>query len=268
MLEHTADLGSEVAPVLGALVEQAFADGSRRVELRCSLEDVERARAALGAGMRYEGITREPETLGRAVFSRLSHDVGTPIPPCFPELQAGGLSDGVVRLRVTHPEDARALYEEQANPEAKRFALVEPLTEWDIAEKAVRARMEWLTGPQGLMTIVDAATGQPAGKLALRSVVPPKVADVGYGVLPAYRGRGFAARALKLATTWALRGAGYSRLELGVKPENQASLAVALAAGYLPDGVRSNRLRNLDGTFSDEIHFAATESALNLVTYA
>ncbi|WP_424186687.1 GNAT family N-acetyltransferase [Actinokineospora sp. G85] len=96
------------------------------------------------------------------------------------------------------------LHLEQGNQEARQFAILHARPEHEVAEKAARARLEWLTGPHGLLTIVDAETGFAAGKPTLRSVVPPAVADVGHGVTPACRGRGFAARALRLITPWAL----------------------------------------------------------------
>jgi hypothetical protein len=36
-----------------------------------------------------------------------------------------------------------------------------------------------------------------------------------------------------------------------------ASQRAALAGGFQPDGVRAERLRDPDGTFSDEIRFAS-----------
>lgn len=263
-LECATNAETDVPELLRDLVEHALAAGGVRVELRCLLDDVSRVRSALGAGMRYEGVARAAHARGKAVFSRLPEDVGAAIAQKLPELPEEGLTDGVVTLRVTQPSDAAALHQEQVNLEAQRYALGTPLSEHELAEKVARARIEWLTGPDGLMTIVDTRSGLPAGKLTLRSVVPPGVADVGYGVLPAFRGRGFAARALRLIAPWALDRAGYSRLELGSKPGNRASVAVAIAGGFLPDGTRAGRLRNLDGSFDDEVHFAVTRDTLDL----
>ena len=49
---------------------------------------------------------------------------------------------------------------------------------------------------------------------------------------------------------------GFARLELGAKTANLASRRAALAAGFAPDGVRAARLRNPDGSYSDEVRFA------------
>jgi RimJ/RimL family protein N-acetyltransferase len=106
--------------------------------------------------------------------------------------------------------------------------------------------------------MVDAATGSFAGSLRLRLAGPPNIGGIGYAVHPAFRGRGFTTRALRLLAPWAFERAGFARLELGAKRDNIASQRAAAAAGFEPDGVRRARLRNADGTFSDEVRFALT----------
>jgi RimJ/RimL family protein N-acetyltransferase len=106
------------------------------------------------------------------------------------------------------------------------------------------------------MAMVDLATGAVAGTLDLRLAGPPQVGGVGYVVHPRFRGRGYTTRALRLLVPWAFETAGLARLELGAKAGNVASQRAAAAAGFQPDGVQQARLRNPDGTFSDEVRFA------------
>jgi RimJ/RimL family protein N-acetyltransferase len=61
---------------------------------------------------------------------------------------------------------------------------------------------------------------------------------------------------------WAFDVAGFARLELGAKAWNVASQRAALRAGFEPDGVRAARLRNPDGSFSDEVRFALVNPAI------
>jgi RimJ/RimL family protein N-acetyltransferase len=75
-------------------------------------------------------------------------------------------------------------------------------------------------------------------------------------VHPDFRGRGYTTRALRLVAEWAFAQAGFVRLELGAKLHNVASQRAAAAAGFEPDGVAAARLRNADGTFSDEARYA------------
>lgn len=247
--------------VVRMITDLAFERGAVRVELSGALDDLERARTALAAGFRYEGVLRSTvSTLrgmdGGVVFSRVPEDSGEPIGAALPALPNGGIGDGVITLRVGTADDAVPLHTEQSNPEARRWALFEPASESEMAALAARAGLEWLVGPRGLMVIVDNVSGEVAGRLTLRAVVPPHVADVGYGVLPAFRGRGYSARALRVIASWTFGEANYARLELGIKSGNAASRAAAISGGFAPNGTRKSRLRNTDGTFSDELHFA------------
>jgi RimJ/RimL family protein N-acetyltransferase len=110
--------------------------------------------------------------------------------------------------------------------------------------------------------MVDVASGRMAGSLRLRQAGPPNVGGVGYAVHPAFRGRGYTSRALRLLVPWAFGPAGFARLELGAKPVNAASRQAALRAGFEPDGIRRGRLRNVDGTFADEVRFALVNPRL------
>ncbi|WP_433273763.1 GNAT family N-acetyltransferase [Actinosynnema sp. CS-041913] len=244
-----------------ALTEWSFARGATRVQLRCPLDDVDQAKAALGAGFRFEGVSRGvvATAWGAAaggVFARLPCDSGEPIAPALPDLPAGGIGDGVITLRVATAADAAALHLEHSNAEARRWALSDPVPEHETAAQAERAALEWVTGVRALMVIVDDETGDVAGRVVLRPVVPPRVADVGAGVLPRFRGRRYLARALRIVSDWAFAEGGYTRLEAGVKLGNTPSANGVIAAGWDFEGPRKARLRNPDGSFGDEQHYA------------
>ena len=73
-------------------------------------------------------------------------------------------------------------------------------------------------------------------------------------MLPDFRGRGYTARALRLVSAWAHHH-GVHRLELGAKIDNVASQRAARSGGFVDAGTQRERLRNPDGTFSDEMLF-------------
>lgn len=70
--------------------------------------------------------------------------------------------------------------------------------------------------------------------LAMTPVLDPAsgVAELGYLVLPAHRGRGVAGEALRLLTAW-VREQGLTRLLLRIDHDNVASQRVAARCGYV-----------------------------------
>ena len=276
-LDARCDIGYWVAPdarghgyaaeATRVLAGWAFEHGVHRVELLCNLGNVASVRSALAAGFRYEGVVRgydfgpvEPGSSTRlhldvACFARLRTDAGMPIAPRFPRL-GEALTDGVIALRPTTPADVDGWAEQELDELTVRWGFdAAPPPREAIEAVPRRAGLEWLVGNCARMTIEDVASGRFAGSVQLRTTGPPGVGGVGYVVHPAFRGRGYTTRALRLLSRWAFEAAGFARLELGAKTGNVASQKAAVAAGFEPDGVRAQRLRNPDGTYSDEARY-------------
>jgi len=250
-----------------ALAEWAFGAGLPRVTLLCDVGNIASARVALRAGFRFEGISRNayigggfgavPERRAdHARFARLADDPPGPVPHAFPPPPEPGLEDGVIRLRPVRAEDAAALAESEDELTVRWNFFGAPRTPEELAVVARRARLDWLVGGVAFFAIVDLATGRVAGSVQLRKAGPPQVGGVGYVVHPQFRGRGYTTRALRLLAPWAFEVADFARLELGAKLGNEASLRAAASAGWETDGIRRARLRNADGTFSDERRYA------------
>jgi RimJ/RimL family protein N-acetyltransferase len=256
------------AELSDTLARWAFAHGIGRVEIHCSVRNVASIKTALTAGFTFEGIARQQLPVRSGIddgarFTRVRRDSGAPIPPFLVALPAAGLSDGVIRLRVTDETDADALIEENEDPVSRSWAFTNHPVDHDaVRSLAAAGGLRWLVGPLGRLTIVDLASGHSAGSVQLRFVGPPNVANLGYAVHPDFRGRGYSTRALELVAPWAFDQAGFARLELGAKAANIASQQAARRAGFESDGVRVARLRNPDGTFSDEVRFARVRPGL------
>jgi RimJ/RimL family protein N-acetyltransferase len=99
----------------------------------------------------------------------------------------------------------------------------------------------YVQGPEGAraaFAVVDEATGEFVGFAALVTIDQEgREAEAGYIVSPQARGRGVAARALRLLTDWALNELALERVELRITPENLGSIRVAERCGYVREGV-------------------------------
>jgi RimJ/RimL family protein N-acetyltransferase len=242
------------------LARFGFAHGLPRIRIRCEVPHVASAAVALRAGFGFEAVSRaslhgpDGSALDAAVFARTATDPDEPVAASWPELEP--VSDGVVTVRPTGPDDWPVLLAEGTDEEALRWGFdSQPMTEAAAIERASRAGLDRLVSGQNSLLICDAATGAGAGILGLRRFGPPGVVGIGYGVLPQFRGRGFTTRALRLLAGWAFSRTPIARLELGCKAANVASARVALAAGFVEEGRRAGRLRNPDGSYSDELTF-------------
>ena len=81
----------------------------------------------------------------------------------------------------------------------------------------------------------DAGTPRFAGNMDLRAGPPP---DIGYATAPWARGRGFTARAVRLATRWGFSHAGLQVVQWSANAGNLASWRVAHACGFTFHGER------------------------------
>ena len=176
----------------------ALAQGARRIEILTDVANLASAKVALRSGFRFEAVlrSRSPVVASSpddprdsvdpgdfALFARVAGDPDLAIPPVWPSPPR--LTDGVVALRALQPGDADMLLAEHNNAESRRWSMFDDeLTEAAAVARAARGGLVWLTGPAAPLVIIDAASGAPAGILALRRGGPPDLVNVGYGVRP------------------------------------------------------------------------------------
>lgn len=80
-----------------------------------------------------------------------------------------------------------------------------------------------------------------------------------YWLNAAYRGKGLAGRAAATIAGWALDEGGLHRLELGHRANNQASRHVALAAGFIQEGLEREKFL-VDGERIDVLSYGRLRS--------
>jgi RimJ/RimL family protein N-acetyltransferase len=117
--------------------------------------------------------------------------------------------------------------------------------EWWLAEAMPEPRREH-TGLNLMMLARD--EDRIAGWMYLTDLDRyARSAEIGYGVRPGDRGRGFATEALVALTRWALTAGGLQRVWLRVNTDNGASLRVAQKAGFTREGTLRRASLEEDG---------------------
>lgn len=101
--------------------------------------------------------------------------------------------------------------------------------------------------------------GRLVGSLTLSSIIygALRSASVGYWLAHAATGRGTMTRSIARLLDYAFEDLGLHRVEICVRPENTASLAVVARLGLRAEGCRE-RFLHIDGQWRDHLAFAVT----------
>jgi RimJ/RimL family protein N-acetyltransferase len=238
--------------------------GIYRVELLTEMDNWPSQRVAIAAGFTREG-NRRGAGRGRAgnrqdlvVWARTADDPEGPTRRLLPDLPGGSLTDGVVTLRPLWSQDTNDLYALRTLPESVATS-VPPIVpdQVGVARRCAEAPGHWLAGTRAAMTVRDTATDQFAGEIALFYNDPMSGEGMlGYGMMPAWRRKGYMARAVRLVCDWAFKDAGVARLVAGTNPDNTGSQRVLESTGFSREGYLRSRLPGPDGTRIDDIVFA------------
>ena len=115
----------------------------------------------------------------------------------------------------------------------------QPYAEDDARQFIELADRAWDEGRRAIFAIANAETASGLGVVDLHLDVrgEPGLASVGYWLRPQARGRGSAARAVRLVSRWALTELGVERLYLTTAPDNVPSQRVAERAGFNREGL-------------------------------
>jgi len=113
--------------------------------------------------------------------------------------------------------------------------------------------MRWVNGRQ--RTVI--------GQCTVSSIVygSAQTASIGYWIDRAYAGRGLTPAAVAMAGDYAVKTVGLHRLEICVRPENQASLRVAEKLGFRYEGERP-RYIHIAGDWRNHQVFALTKEEM------
>lgn len=152
----------------------------------------------------------------------------------------GGVVPGELRLsghglvlREWEDDDLETMVGLFDDPEVAYWTpLVSPF-DLEAARLYLKRARERRSAGQAVQLAITEGAGAALGEVLLMWSEPgSEVAEIGYSVGAAHRGRGLAVRAVRVMTEFARGTLGIDRLLLEIEVENAASAAVAGAAGY------------------------------------
>ncbi|MGW2325208.1 GNAT family N-acetyltransferase [Streptomyces sp. NPDC001700] len=94
---------------------------------------------------------------------------------------------------------------------------------------------DWL-GPYGHRLIIERATGLVVGSIGLFWPPSDGAVEIGYGIVPSRRGRGYAPEATRALTAFALGAPGVHAVHATVELSNPASVRVLEKSGFRRHG--------------------------------
>jgi len=160
---------------------------------------------------------------------RVSHPIVLPDPP---------LSDGRVTLRGWRPSDVPQIVAMCSEPDVIRFTSVPVPYDADDARLWLDLHPARLAAGDGAaFAITEGGDELPVGSIGVRVMHDQGIAETGYHVVEARRGRGLATAALRLIARWTFAELPVARLQLTTHLDNPGSQRVAEKAGFTREGV-------------------------------
>ena len=241
-------------------VDWAFTEGAIEiVHWRAHVGNEASLRLAHATGFTLNGTT--PGMLlerGKVLDAwTASIQFGDPPLPRTPWAESAVLESERLRLRPFADSDLPRIAEACSDPVSRQWlnGLPHPYTE--ATARAYVADCVWQAakGAKATWAVADRETDQLLGNIAVMDMLGPNPTsgEIGYWMHPDARGRGVMTEAAQLVVAHALDPAGLDRrrLVLYAADGNQASQAVAVAAGFAPYGTQRLAERLGDGTFVD-----------------
>lgn len=171
-------------------------------------------------------------------------------------LETGQTNDGRrIELRLAVPEDAE-IFIQVVDTVARegRFFLRSRFSK-DLDEEQA-----FLAGaPQhGNLILLALVEGLLVGWVTMIRGRPEflrHTAELGMGVLRAYRGLGIGTALMDYALRWAAEQ-GYEKVNLGVRASNEPAIALYRKFGFVREGYKVREVKDLEGRYDDDLEMA------------
>lgn len=171
------------------------------------------------------------------------------------------LTHGEISLRIIKPRDAKTLERlvlsnrtwlkpwEATNPHGP--------TSFDFKSQ-IRGLLRQLENDEGLPFLI-LYKGEIVGQLNVANILHGSVSScvVGYWIIPEVAGKGITPTAVALAIDYVFKVVGLHRVEIDIRPENEASIRVVEKLGLRPEGLKKNYI-HINNAWRDHLVFALT----------
>ena len=175
------------------------------------------------------------------------------------------LTHGQIKLRVAKMRDAKRL-------EALILGNRPWLRPWEATNPSAPNSFDVRSQLKGLIRALDDESGIPfvievqgqiQGQLNVANIMYGSVSSavLGYWVAPEVAGKGVMPTAVALVTDYLMNQIGLHRVEINIRPENQASLRVIQKLGFRYEGLKQ-RYIHINGEWRDHYVFALTKEEL------
>jgi len=175
------------------------------------------------------------------------------------------LTHGDVKLRVAKMRDSKAL-------EKLLLGNREWLRPWEATNPGAPNSFDVKANLRGLLRQLDDQSGIPfvievqgvvQGQLNVANILYGSVSSavLGYWIAPEVAGRGVTPTAVALVSDYLMNQLGLHRVEIDVRPENQASLRVIEKLGFRYEGLKQ-RYIHINGDWRDHFVFALTKEEI------
>ncbi|QES46704.1 GNAT family N-acetyltransferase [Streptomyces venezuelae] len=162
---------------------------------------------------------------------------------------------GGMELRPWRPEDAGVLVAASRDPAIRLWnrLLVDSPEEAQRRIEGMHAR--WRAERSAMWALAGPDGAPPVGLIGWGDIdLAGGSAEIVYWVLPAARGGGLMAEAVRRASRWALEELGLHRLRLCHSVANPASCRVADKTGFTLEGTLRSALLHADGWHDQHLH--------------
>ncbi len=150
----------------------------------------------------------------------------------MPSIHTAGLSTGRLQLTPITPAELNALIgHSRLSDWAEDFP--QP-TDLDAARQFFESGLNSVQDALSTRLIRESATGKVVGTIGFLLLPEDGDVEVSYSVVPSRRRQGYATEALTALARHALDQKAVSRVIAYTEPENDASQALLLTAGFLP----------------------------------